>query len=384
MDSARSLLTLALPGLRCLGRAALVAAGFAALLFAAPLFAANAESSLSHVIPSERCNGLWIVPVEVANRGVLRMVLDTGAEHASVDPDALARLGVRRVAPGKAVRMRDARVGPLRVRSLRAWVHEMDHLALALGGPMDGILGMSTFEDVLLTLDYPRGVVRVGEGRLPEPDGRGVFRDLGTKHRPHLGVVTAKGTVRVLIDSGSTSGLTLRREDITAWESPPRPVGASVRYRSVEIDEAGRARDRLRFGPREIDRPVLEVVAESTRLAGHDLLRHFVWTFDRRNRRMRIEALGAPEAIVMESRRGTGIAVLPRKGVLEVLRVFPDTPAQRAGLVEGDVIAAIDGKSPAARGCWSDGESDRNPLRLTVERGERTLEVILEAEVLVP
>ena len=59
--------------------------------------------------------------------------------------------------------------------TLRAPVLRLHTLSLAVGRDVDGILGFSAFDDVLLTLDYPAEEIRVSGGRLPRPDGREIF-----------------------------------------------------------------------------------------------------------------------------------------------------------------------------------------------------------------
>ena len=86
--------------MRNLPRRAAVAAVIAAVALGGVLFA-RAEDK---VIPSETCRGLWLVPVSFGDEPekTLTLVLDTGASHTSVDPDAYQRVTGRRVRAGKS------------------------------------------------------------------------------------------------------------------------------------------------------------------------------------------------------------------------------------------------------------------------------------------
>ena len=70
------------------------------------------------------------------------------------------------------------------------------------------------------------------------------------------------------------------------------------------------------------------------------------------------------------------------EGGIEVLRVYPDTPAEAAGLLAGDVITAVDGVEidPAVETSYVDAVArirgeDNTTVGLTVRRGEETLEI---------
>ncbi|MBJ7900796.1 MAG: trypsin-like serine protease [Cyanobacteria bacterium RI_101] len=68
------------------------------------------------------------------------------------------------------------------------------------------------------------------------------------------------------------------------------------------------------------------------------------------------------------------------EGIL-VVRVIPDTPAERAGVRRGDVITAVNGKAikdGAALQNLVDGAGLNQPLKLSLQRGERRLELTVQ------
>ena len=357
-------------------------AAFLATASIAPALRATEEK----VVPTEMCRGLFLVPVtfDTDPERSLVLVLDTGAGRTSVDPDAIERVTGRRIKPGQKATLRRGEAGPLKLKRFQTRVHEMDHLARALGRHVDGILGFPTFQDLLLTLDYPAEEVRVSKGELAEPDGQRVFHDVG-KRRPHLALELPEGArVPVLVDSGSTGGLDLRRTDPLEWERPPRPVAASVRYDAIRVDEAGRLARDIAYGPLVLERPVVEAIDDdATRLAGYRILRRFVWTFDGRNRRIRMVPDSA-EPIRFDAVRGTGLTFRPRERGMEIVRVLDDTPAERTDVREGDLVTAIDFVPVYERGCVSMIDDTRETTTLTVERDGASMDIEVRIAVLVP
>ena len=346
-----------------------------------PVMAA-AQDAQEKIIPSETCRGLWIIPITFGdNPDPLRLVLDTGASSTSVDPDSIRRVFGKHVKIGRNVRLKDGQAGPLRIHKLKARVHQMDHLSRALGTEMDGILGFPTFRDFLLVLDYAALEVRIAEGALPDVDGETVFQDHG-KVRPFLAIEIAGTRVPVLVDSGSAGGLTLRAADPLTWETAPRPLSGSVRYNEIRIKKGGRATDVLAYGPLTIERPTVDIIENGTRLSGQKILSRFEWTFDQRRRRIRMIP-DSDEPIRMPPVRSLGLAFRPVEEGMEVVKVFPDTPGEEAGIRKGDIVVAIDGTPIHERGCISPSDSlQKTSGTLSIRRQGNLLQVEVQLRLI--
>jgi membrane-associated protease RseP (regulator of RpoE activity) len=204
------------------------------------------------------------------------------------------------------------------------------------------------------------------------------------KVRPYLALDLDGTTIPVLVDSGSTSGLTLRASDPLEWAIEPRAVSASVRYTEIRIDKTGRLDGDVAYGPLILERPIIEVIENGTRLSGEDLMRRFVWTFDQRARRIRMIA-PSEDPIRTGPVRGTGLALRPVDAGFEVVHVFPGSPAAEAEIEEGDLIVAIDGTPVYERGCVSfDDDSDREAVTLSIVRDGREIDTRVLSRILVP
>lgn len=332
------------------------------------------------LIPSTMCQGLFLVPAEFGEEQ-LQLVLDTGADSWSLDPDAVERVRNRRIRHGKKVTLRKGIMGPLKLDKISARVHELDHLALALGHPIDGIIGFNTFEDFLLTLDYPARTITVEYRELPAVDGISVFEDFG-QSRPFIRLELGDQAVPLLIDSGFSGGLDLNAGDPLSWQFQPVPVSVAVRYTGVELKLAGRMSQSLQVGPLLLRNPVTHI-SEGTRLLGAEVLQYLRLAFDQKNRRIQMQAVDRSE-IESAPLRDWGLGFRPRAEGLEVTGVFKSTPAEAAGIRAGDLLLSIDGEPVHERGCRPLDEP--RPLRalLHFRRGQEELTVELETAVLVP
>lgn len=331
------------------------------------------------VVPSATCRGLFFVSITVGpEEGTpLELLLDTGSAWTFVDPRALRRVLGKGTSAGK-VSFESARAGDHELGPLQALVRPMETIGLALGREVDGILGFPAFRDVLLTLDYPAEEVRISRGGLPAADGRRVFRFKGSK-RPHLEAVIGGRRRKILLDSGATGRFLLQPGDRLAWSVEPREAAAVVTAATVRVRKVGRTAGAFRFGPLTFQEPLVTVAADE-RYAGWEVLRHFVLTFDQRNRRVRMEPRD-PAPVRMPSLVGSGLAFRPRREGLEVVRVFPGTPAAAAGVREGDLVVAVDGTPVSERGCSDpNGKSpgDRQRLALLSAGAETEAEIVFE------
>jgi hypothetical protein len=331
---------------------AILAAG--ALLLSAPALADPIT------IPTEICRGYFFIPVTLPARDdrpedrTLWFLYDTGASSSFVDPDSIERISGMRVETGNRARIRDASMGTLTV-GMRPRVTELDHLSIALGREIDGILAFDAFDNYLLTIDYGAMEMRLDTGELPRPDNNSVFSARGPDDRPWLRVMVGDRARRILIDSGA-AGTAFAVRDLHRYdlENPARPIGASVRFSRIEYRDGGRLADPVTFGPYRIENPLISEVPE-TELFGGEAMSHFVWTFDQQNERVRIVPVTPGATMEIPSERHHGMALRPVRDGLHVESILPDSGAENADIQAGDVITHIMGAPVRGRGCGMEG-----------------------------
>ena len=342
----------------------------------------DVDRQTPHVLPTEMCRSFFLVTVTLSGPPgrELLLILDTGAATTILDPDSVLRVAGKKADDGSRVRLRDASAGPLRLERLSARARELDHISLALGRPIDGILGYDAFEDLLLTLDYPEREVRVGRGRLRRPNGKDVFKLRG-RGRPFFELQIGERREIVLLDSGSSSSFVMRPSPSWVWLQAPGPVGARAKINGIIVRSAARLAGDIRFGPAVAARPIIELT-DGTQLVGSALLRHFELTFEG-TRRVRIRQV-QPAPIELATPRGIGVGFHPRPEGLEIIQVFEGSPAAAVGVLVGDLVTAIDGMPVADRGCKPAIPEDRPQVTLSIVREDEALSIEVPVESLLP
>lgn len=364
-----------------------------ALLAASSLIqSAPVQDTPSHALPVEMCRGYFFLPLDLASPDTaspdetaeprrLWFIYDTGAATTHVDPDSIARISSSRVRAGQRANFSDLSIGPVNVNRMQARVSELDHLSLALGREIDGILSYQTFDGFLLTLDYETGSIHLQEGALPPADGGTIFSVRGPDIRPWMEVRFSNRTRRLLVDSGAANtALTLNNLDRYDLADEPRPYGASVHLNRVERRSAARADHDVYLGPHILQTPMLDT-SNGTELFGGDVMRHFNWTFDIANKRVRLDRIDPQAPISFPPLRAHGMVFRPRDNGFEVVSVVDGTPADIADIQPGDFITHYDHEPVASRSCEPD-ETQR--LHLVLQREGETLERELDLFVLVP
>jgi len=364
-----------------------IAAALTAAVLTVPVVALASAPDES-VVPSRMCGPYFYIPIEVdgpddGSRVTLNALFDTGGAQLSIDPQTVERILGRKVEHGDPVRLRNATAGPMSFGALKPRAWSMEHLSRLIGMEIDLFLPFRAFRDVLLTLDFPRREIRVGKGRLPSPDGVEVFDARGRDRRPYLSITIGGRERRLLADSGSSGSISIREDGPLRWASGPSPLRVAQTMESVTFQEIGRLDEEIDIAGVPIPAPIV-TLTEGQELIGTDVMSRFAWTFDQRSRRMRIHP-SSREALELEGVRGTGAITKPADTGLEIVRVLPETPADVAGLLAGDVVVAVNGTPVYEQGCerWDEREQD-DDTALTVRRGARSFDVSLSRVVLVP
>ena len=328
----------------------------------------------AYALPTERCGDYLVVQTRIDGAGPFPLLLDSGAGRTILDPHVVAEAGLGRTIDSLAM-------GEYVVREFGYGTLDMEELSSALGRRIDGILGHPVFAGVLLEWDVHRGTVAVSAGSL-DPSDPGVV-PAREHRRPFVGSIVGTDTLWVLIDTGSSHGLTLRDPDRFEYLTPLEVTGARTRVDGVHLVRSGRLAGEVRIGPMRVDRPVV-VNSVSVDLVGQDVLRHFRITFDQVNDLIRFQrpdaALETPEGSPPVRTLGVGLG--PHPDHAEVVHVVDGGPAE-GRLREGDRIVAMDGTPWSERGCSDpDAPLEEGIVEVLVVREGDTLRVDVPARVL--
>ena len=156
--------------------------------------------------------------------------------------------------------------------------------------PIDGILGFGLFADLLLTLDYPRKVVRIERGALPAADGAEILDYSGERGVPAIDITVGGVAARARLDSGNMIGMIVPAAMAEKLELESKPVSAGrakTVTSDVEITRATLAGS-VRIGRHELQRPELTFVGLSdVANVGSPVMASFAVTFDQKNHRVR-------------------------------------------------------------------------------------------------
>ena len=336
-------------------------------------------------VPTENCRGYFFVPITLSPREgypedrTLWFLYDTGAATTYADPDSLARVSNRDFSDLNRVDIVDATAGEVTYNRLPARVTQLDHLSIALGREIDGILAYGAFGDYLVTLDYSDHSIRLEAGELPRPDGETVFSARGRDSRPWMEVEFPNRTRRMLIDSGAAQTvLAVNRLERYPTTAPPRQVGASVRFSRIEYRDGGRLDGDVRLGPFTLPSPQVEDVPE-TEIIGGKVMQFFVWTFDTDNDRVRIEPIPDRD-ISFPAEDSLGLAYRPVREGLRVEAVL-EGAAEGIDIMEGDVVTHWHGRPVRNRGC--EGLNGAQSVTMTRLRDGESAEVDVPVVVLV-
>lgn len=263
-----------------------------------------------------------LLPVRLGAQGPFHMLLDTAGDPSAIDLATALETGqaVDTSVVGEASGVGSERVpiypatlaalelGDLAIDELEALAIDLSPFGDRLGRPLHGILGYSFFEDRVVQIDYPAGLMRVcrGPGSLLEEAntaGRGTVVRLPLRFdsdstTPLIEELYVNGRrVPVSLDTGSSLGLELF--DVAIAELGLEGEREAARVDSVFGARGGAERrvgrvDSMRIGQLDLDPDEVSFSGrESTSLRqgnlGNRLLRDLVLTFDYRRRSLTIE-----------------------------------------------------------------------------------------------
>lgn len=301
---------------------AFVAAGFGASLGADPAPLTDqprqvAVPAAGTSVPIRFVSGKPVVDVFLDGRGPFAFFLDTGAGATVLDTAFVKEIGLDAIgtttigdpADPEGISATKHRVGRLAIGDSsfeEFFAVAFDRSALYRPGPNGeapprGVLGMPLFRDVLLTLDYPAGTLRLSSETLPPADGREIV-DYRTTEADLFGVpVRVAGKEQwMTLDSGASGSLTFPDAARTTLPlvAPAKEIG---RGRTVGGDAPvyGATLDgAFELGAIRLERPEIRFFGRLTHgNLGSGFLSAYAIAIDQRNRRLRVRPAAATPAM---------------------------------------------------------------------------------------
>lgn len=241
------------------------------------------------------------VAVKVNGKGPFLFNLDTGSGNAlTVDRRLVRELGLRAKSSvlnndgsGRNPKRRGLyevellELGQARFSGLRAMSDDYAFLTPEGEEPVMGLLGFPLFREVLLSVDYPAGVIELTRGRLSLEDSGGpVFRYGRYVGRPTLGVEVGGTRREFLVDTGHQEGFSFPGAlmDELELRGEPELVGQARTVNNTFNMYGATLAGSIRMAGREYEQPFvcfLEIYEHG--LVGYQVLRDFRLTFDQRN-----------------------------------------------------------------------------------------------------
>ncbi|TLV00010.1 aspartyl protease family protein [Dyadobacter luticola] len=334
-------------------------------------------------IPFELHSNLILIYVKINDTDSLRFILDTGVSSIIVTdpyilkPDKLRltrKVNLTGAGEGKSISAHVAidnrfAMGRLRANHQNIVVLEDDFLRLSeyVGVPVHGIFGYEVFNNFVVTMDFAKK-----ELILMRPEKYHYKSNKGDKHpliiedtKPFTDAVTlfADGRehpIRVLIDTGAGHALLLNNTPKESFRLPEKVIRAQLGrgLNGVINGNLGRI-DRLRLGRFEMDNIVASFpdsisfgskIKEGSERQGNigcELLRRFRVTMNYQERYMVLKPIKSRLREKFEHDM-SGMEVRAEGRDLHsyfINHIADDSPALRAGLLEGDQLLFIDDQS---------------------------------------
>jgi hypothetical protein len=278
-------------------------------------------------VPLRRFHGKPVVDVRIDGRGPFALFLDTGGGATVLDSDFVAELGLPAIGTTKigdptdpegiaAVQHRIERLEIADARFDGFFAVAFERAGLYRTGPDGepaprGVLGMPLFRDVLLTLDYPAGELRLSPGRLPPADGRAVV-DAREAEAGLLGVtVKVAGQEYVMtLDSGAQGSITFPDELRTTLPlvAPAIEIGRGRTVAGEAIVYGAALDGAFELGAIRLERPDVHFFGRLTHgNLGSGFLARYAVSIDQRSRRLRFEPAATPPAAAGDATRAAGL-----------------------------------------------------------------------------
>ena len=345
-------------------------------------------------VPMESINGHPTIEAMINGEGPFRFLFDTGAGVTLLDPSLVKELGLKPTGTTKigdpsepeAVETRTFILDSFGVGSVSFEKVNAVEFGGLLGQEIKGVIGLPTFYDALLAMDYPNQTLTLSRGTLGPGNGNVAFQ-YDMDNLIALDSKIGNQTIKTHLDSGNmgTVMLPLKLAEKLPLKDSPKVIGRA-RSASGSFDIHGaQLEGSIEFAGVKFDNPMIHF---NDRFdwgnIGSQLLKDYVLTIDQVNQRLNLTKVqkknGDANRAKPAAKPRLGVAFgLTGDGNMVVHQVAPGGLGEKFGLTSGDVILKVNGKPV------SDFESDKrtaafstSPLDLTIERDGKEKKIKIE------
>ena len=371
----------------------------------------GAADKSARVIPFELYDNHIYLPVRVNGSEPLKFVLDTGAAVSLINERRAKQLSIKMSDTGEVINPDNEKwraklhltqdvsfnMAGAETFAKQVAVVSFDPLESILGRRFDGLLGFELLNRYVVEIDYVAKTITLHDPKSFRFSGNGEAVPLRLVDK--LPVIRAgiklagRDTIEgeFEIDTGMRTAVALhtpfvnRHKMLSTGQKVFPSIGISA---SGESEMAVGRIQRIQIGRYAIESPIAEY-SQATRgplardtyagIIGGEILRRFKVILDYSRNRMILEPnshIGDPSEHDMSG------AFLVAEGenlkTIKVHRVFENSPASQAGLRQGDIITAIDGRAASELTLDQIGQLFKREGRkylLRIKRGKHLLRI---------
>jgi predicted aspartyl protease len=312
-------------------------------------------------IPAEVTGHGIFVSVMINGQGPFHMLVDTGCTCTMISPEVAAAVE----AHGSDVEEADIQtinsfgdaltlprvlldsitLGGVQFEGVVAGVVPLEMESKIDSRELDGLLGYTLFSDLFFALDYPNQELVLSNAwpaNLAPVRAELAIRE--HSEVPYISVKVQGKDFEVMIDTGATDRLHLTPASAASlsWKTAPRPGLLIAAAGEIDREQVGRLSGALELGQLRQLEPVVDI-SEGTPSIGVGLLHSFCLVFDESEDKLRL--CSAESGLVPSpGERTVGLSMIAESTGWRVVAIIPNSPAEKAAIVKGDLVTQIEGK----------------------------------------
>jgi predicted aspartyl protease len=312
-------------------------------------------------IPAEVTGHGIFVSVMINGQGPFRMLVDTGCTCTMISPEVAAAVEARGIDVedgniqavngfGDAVSMPrvlldSISLGGVQFEGVIAGVVPLEVQSRIDSRELDGLLGYTLFSDLFFALDCPNQKL-VMSNAWP-PNLAPVRTELAVRERtdvPFISVTVQGKDFEVMIDTGASDRLHLPPAAVASlsWKTAPRPGLLIAVAGEIGREQVGRLSGELDLGQLRQLEPVVDI-SEGTPSLGVGLLHSFCLVFDESEDKLWLCSVESG-LVPSPGERSVGLSMIADSAGWRVVAIIPNSPAEQAAIVSGDLVTQIEGK----------------------------------------